>query len=90
MEELKFTSIKIQDLEPIIKKQKEQYEPKYSVSKMWFDKKCRHYDDNCNCQILYYKQNSTVEEHPNGDSFYSAFVKAYNNHEDLILSPDDI
>jgi hypothetical protein len=55
--------------------------------------KCHHYSydkKKCGCNILYAIENNTatLEGHQNG--FFSAFLNAYNYHEDIILSPDDI
>jgi len=54
-------------------------------------KKCSHYKA-CSCKILSYYQNITVNVENSSwmNSFYGAFLHAYNHHEDIILSPDDI
>ena len=44
---------------------------------------------NCPCKVLAYYQNSDITQN-SSTSFYSAFAQAYNNHKDIILSPDDI
>ncbi|AYV77263.1 MAG: DUF4419 domain-containing protein [Barrevirus sp.] len=83
-------TVKIQDLEP--SKDYQDRIRKQDTEKNWRRTKCHHYSktDICKCATLCYLENveANVYSHPN--SFYGAFVNAYNNHEDIILSPDDV
>lgn len=49
----------------------------------------RNTGEKCKCNVLAYYQNSkiTTQVVP---AFYSAFSYAYDNHKDIILSPDDV
>ena len=82
----KYKIIKIQDLTPI-KKANSLY--RNNAQDNWKRVKCNHYSD-CKCDVLCYMENcqSNIHSHPN--SFFGAFAHAYNNHEDLVLSPDDV
>ena len=89
-------SIQIQELEPV--KQHFNSNGNFIVSSngtidtktRWkrYNCKCRY--NNCNCEILYFEQNMTsnIESHKN--SFLGAFMEAYNNHGEILLSPDNI
>ncbi len=55
----------------------------------WKRKKCQHWQA-CKCEILHYSENTTANAYSHSNSFYGAFVNAYNKHEDVILSPDDV
>jgi hypothetical protein len=81
-----YHTVRIQNLPPV----KAGYQ--YSVTapqETWKRKKCNHYQA-CNCNVLHYSENCTANTYSHSNSFYGAFVQAYNNHEDLILSPDDV
>ena len=39
---------------------------------------------------MWYDENVEANVPSYGNSFYGAFVQAYNYHKDLILSPDDV
>lgn len=57
-----------------------------------FYSKCKHRYDRrgeCKCSILAYHENLPAE-YSTQPAFYRAFCEAYNNHYDIILSPDDI
>ncbi len=86
----KYHSVRIQNLEKLPE------QPSYSNYEtkpvdMWKGVKCKHYyhADSCKCQILCYEENieSTCSGHSN--NFFSAFLRAYNKHEDVVLSPVD-
>lgn len=64
--------------------------PNDSKNKL-FNSKCKHNYSNqkCNCNILAYNENIQAE-YSAQPAFYRAFCEAYNNHYDMILSPDDI
>ncbi|AYV77211.1 MAG: hypothetical protein Barrevirus19_6 [Barrevirus sp.] len=82
-------TVKIQNLEPINKKEPK----KQDVAKAWKREKCKHYygkKDQCKCNVLCYMENVEANVYAHSNSFYAAFVSAYNNHEDLVLSPDDV
>lgn len=84
----KYRIIKIQDLDPVKNKQRAWA---YDAKEQWKSTQCKHNSKSkCKCTILCYMENcgANVWGHPN--SFYGAFVNAYNNHEDLVLSPDDV
>lgn len=80
--------VNIQNLPPV----KPKWQSKVnSVEERWT--KCTHqYEKNttCKCNILYETQNlvPTISNHSN--SFFDAFLQAYNHHQDIILSPDDV
>lgn len=81
--------VQLQDLEPV-RKSYETY--RLDTKKSWKQSfcKCWNLGKECTCKILYYEENceSNVYQHKN--AVYGAFVEAYNNHKDIILSPDDI
>lgn len=57
----------------------------------WKNEKCEcGWRNECSCSILYYVENGIANYHCYTNSFYSAFLYAYNNHEDVVLSPDDV
>jgi len=61
--------------------------PNESKNKLFLSKcNCR---SKCKCNILAYYENIQAE-YAKQPAFYSAFCEAYNNHYDIILSPDDI
>lgn len=78
--------VKIQDLKPV-----KQYPQSYSVNakESWKRTKCNHWDKKCKCTVLSYEENCVANTYGHSNSFYSAFANAYNNHEDVVLSPDD-
>ncbi len=81
--------VKIQDLEPV--KQNQQYSTsKPDTQKRWLQTKCDHWQGGCGCKVLCYLENSESNTPTHSNSFYGAFVQAYNNHEDVMLSPDDV
>jgi len=88
-------TIKIQQLEPVKKKDYE-YDSGRAVNPAdtWKSRMCNHrgWDNNkkCTCQILTYLENRPATQDSYGHSLYSAFVSAYNKHEDVVISPDDI
>ncbi len=51
-----------------------------------FEIKC---EKKCKCKTLAYYQNSDIVFNCH-NSFYRAFANAYNNHKDIIISPDDV
>lgn len=64
---------------------------KQDTQKSWKSKQCNHWGkDECNCNVLCYLENAEVNVRSHTNSFYGAFVNAYNNHEDIVLSPDDV
>lgn len=98
------TIVKIQDL-PLIEEQKRsgrncgggEYK-NADVKKNW--SKCKHNRSvswppkdpkQCPCRVLYEAQNNEINSAPyTSHAFLDAVLRAYNNHEDLVLSPDDI
>lgn len=58
------------------------------VQRSLMQKKCTHYDK-CECNMLSYYENSVCTQCSN-TGFFSAFLNAYNTHNDIILSPDDV
>jgi len=92
----KYKVVQIQKLKPI-KKPDNLYQVDYAPVENWMWTKCKHYSYNqkkCKegkCTSLCYIENNqvnVVKRHQN--SFYEAFLHAYNYHEDIILSPDDV
>lgn len=83
----KYKVIKIQDLEPV----KKNYYGRevFDTANNWKGVKCKCYNK-CECKVLCYMENCKVNTYAHSNSFYGAFVQAYNNHEDLVLSPDDV
>lgn len=79
--------VKVQTLKPV---ENSITDKNNDMSKYWLKTKCKHYDDGCNCSILCYRENNKGNCHHQRNNFYGAFVNAYNNHGDIILSPDDI
>lgn len=57
--------------------------------KQMLKRKCTHYGD-CTCKIIFYEESCNANIHYNVHPFYDAFCQAYNNHKDVILSPDDV
>ena len=76
--------VKIQKLDPV----KIMDSECQCTEKSWLEKKCRH-RGSCACSVLCYQENNKATL-INNNNFYGAFVVAYNNHCDIILSPDDI
>jgi hypothetical protein len=60
------------------------------IKQQWKRKLCECRYNKCSCSVLYYIENSVANCKSHTNSFYSAFASAYNNHEDLVLSPDDV
>jgi hypothetical protein len=56
-----------------------------------FYSKCTHgySKKGCKCNILAYYENNNIAT-TTSPAFYRAFREAYNNHTDVILSPDDV
>lgn len=84
--------VKIQDLPPVTNKWRSKSE-KQDTKGRWKREKCNHYygDKNkCKCNVLCYEENIESNTYSHQNSFYGAFVSAYNYHEDLVLSPDDV
>lgn len=92
-----WTTIEIQDLLPKPLRVYEIEHPKHK----WCEKKCLHNlpsyypaslknKEECKCQIMTYVENIEVNTHLISNPFYDAFITAYNNHNELILSPDDM
>lgn len=83
--------VKIQDLPPVTNKWRNKPE-KRNTADDWKRKKCTHYykDENCKCNVLCYLENVEANTYAHPNSFYGAFVEAYNFHEDVVLSPDDV
>jgi hypothetical protein len=83
-------TVKIQDLTPINKRSPK----KVDVAEKWKREKCSHYyrnEDKCKCNVMCYLENVEANTYyPHCNSFYAAFLEAYNNHEDIVLSPDDV
>ena len=88
MKDQQYKIIQIQELEPV----KQQYKSTYNSNpmNMWKQQKCKCFSGKCKCTALCYMENCKVNMYSHSNSFYGAFVEAYNNHEDLILSPDDV
>ena len=80
--------VKIQDLSPVEQSQYGYSKP--DAQKQWLKTKCEHWDGKCDCKVLAYIENCEANTSAHSNSFYGAFVQAYNNHEDLMLSPDDV
>ena len=81
--------VQIQDLLPVEKKfQCRVPDAKRSLERI----KCHHYKDSpdCKCNTLYYIENVESNYYAHQNSFYGAFASAYNNHEDIVLSVNDI
>lgn len=81
-----YKKIKIQKLKNV----KYQHYDHYDAKQEWKKIKCRHYGENCNCNILTYLENIPGNANGYGNGFYRAFTLAYNYHGDIILSPDDV
>ena len=60
------------------------------VKQHWFRKACGHWSEACKCNVLCYVENGKADLTLQGNSFYDAFVAAYNTHGDVVLSPDDV
>lgn len=59
--------------------------------KNWQSKCCsRAYEENCDCTVLTYEENVVANVPVFNSAFYTAFLEAYNSHQGVILSPDDI
>lgn len=74
---------------------KRKIDPNASKDNLFYTK-CQHKYTNkrknkekCKCNILAYHENMQAE-YASQPAFYRAFLEAYNNHYDVILSPDDI
>ena len=80
--------VQIQDLPPVNKHESTSSRKSDALNK-WKRVKCNHWKD-CNCKVLAYLENSECNTYSHPNSFYGSFVNAYNNHEDLVLSPDDV
>ncbi len=95
-------TIQIQDLPPKKRPSKKNESQKFEHSKQkWLGKKCLHFlpsyypnslrtKEDCKCTILNYMQNVEVNTQLYSNPFYDAFIQAYNEHQELILSPDDV
>lgn len=92
--------VKIQDL-PVVDQKRYTVgggaEYRGDVQKQWT--KCEHnryvwrQEDRkpCACRVLFETQNNVINSAPYTEhAFLDAVLHAYNNHEDLVLSPDDI
>lgn len=80
--------VKIQDLEPVTTNYRSSVDKNEALAK-WKRVKCNHWKD-CTCNVLTYLENMECNTYSHPNSFYGAFVNAYNNHEDVVLSPDDV
>eukprot|EP01111_Echinosteliopsis_oligospora_P006315 TRINITY_DN20399_c0_g1_i1.p1 TRINITY_DN20399_c0_g1~~TRINITY_DN20399_c0_g1_i1.p1 ORF type:complete len:283 (+),score=35.55 TRINITY_DN20399_c0_g1_i1:40-888(+) len=62
------------------------------VQEWWRRTKCKsHYrSGTCPCKILAYEENIPCNVASSGHPFFCAFLNAYNNHQDITLSPDDV
>eukprot|EP01111_Echinosteliopsis_oligospora_P018506 TRINITY_DN852_c0_g1_i1.p1 TRINITY_DN852_c0_g1~~TRINITY_DN852_c0_g1_i1.p1 ORF type:complete len:350 (-),score=62.08 TRINITY_DN852_c0_g1_i1:49-1098(-) len=85
-------SVRIQSLET--KKDKYTREcTSEDVKAAWKRVKCEHgyrSKEPCQCKLLAYEENIPCNIGTYTNGFYSAFANAYNNHEDVTISPDDV
>jgi len=81
-------SVNIQKLE--VKKANNYEGTEQHVRQRWIERKCQCAGQSCTCELLVYEENIPANIKTYGNSFYGAFAKAYNNHEDVTISPDDI
>lgn len=83
--------IRLQDLPEL---QARCSESKPNIPLHWMRKKCRcRYDRpqrKCQCQVLTCLQNSQADLGERCNAFFDAFLRAYNDHQDILLSPDDV
>lgn len=64
-----------------------------NIENYWKYDKCKHRfqsDRTCTCEFLYSTANCESNTRCHSNSFYGAFVEAYNTHKDIVLSPDDV
>ena len=83
-----YRTIKIQDLEVRDIPEKYLYTSERAQQNI-LSNKCDHYG-HCTCHLLAYIENSEANFSNHSNSFFGAFLLAYDNHKDIILSPDDI
>lgn len=89
-----YNVVKCMNVEPTTTqpKYKRKVNPNESKDTLFYEK-CQHRyqrsGEKCKCNILAYHENVSAE-YSTQPAFYRAFCEAYNNHYDMILSPDDI
>lgn len=89
-----YNIIRVGNVEPDYTKTTRGTKNTFTAEKSLLQNKCKcswnvRSKGNCPCKVLAYYQNSDITQN-SSTSFYSAFAKAYNNHMDIILSPDDV
>lgn len=89
-----YNVVRCMNVEPDLTKKRYQRKVNPDESKnTLFYTKCQHRysrsGEKCKCNILAYHENIQAE-YSAQPAFYRAFCEAYNNHYDIILSPDDI
>ncbi len=85
--------IHIQNVTPVVEKQTQvtQYEKKI-VDDMWKRKlcSCKQYKCICEMNVLYSAQNCDSNVMVRNNPFFDTFCRAYDNHGDVMISPDDV
>jgi hypothetical protein len=84
----KQTKYNIINLAKLETKKIHKYYDSVNIKKKLFNTKCKHYPT-CKCESLFYQENCECVINSN-KAFFESFLYAYNNHKDIILSPDDI
>lgn len=83
-------TVKIQDL-PEIKQINYIYKDGIDTKKNMKRIKCNHLKkEDCTCNILYFIENVKANVWSHKNSFFGAFLLAYNNHQGVVLSVDDV
>lgn len=90
-----YNVVKCMNVEPTVAQSnyKRKINPDESKDTLFYTK-CQHRyrrksEEKCKCNILAYHENICAE-YSTQPAFFRAFREAYNNHYDIILSPDDI
>lgn len=81
--------VKIQDLEAVDDDKVTRntgHGRRADTESLWKRKKCQH--DKCN--VLAYMETAPASFNNHQNSFFGAFLAAYNTHQDLLLAPDDV
>ena len=88
-----YNIVKVGNVEPVVTKKwvsKKKTEQKITKNMLFRSKcKCYYSSEKCKCVALAYYEN-TEAFRTSDKALYEAFCSAYNTHEDVILSPDDV
>jgi hypothetical protein len=89
-ENIKYKSVHIQKLPPVERKTNRQQET--NVEEYWKGKlcSCNLYKCKCDMKVLCSLKNSDANTYFKHNPFFGAFCKAYDNHGDVAVSPDDV